>query len=87
VLVTVLSDSLCERIEKWEIRPILKEDILLGADLAGASVTKPATLLSLYKHTRIMRRQHQRRGKVDKNEHRKSSLYIEKDYFEKSQKH
>jgi hypothetical protein len=50
-LVTVFSDSPCERIGKWEIRPITKDDILLGARLAGASVTKPATLLSLSRAT------------------------------------
>jgi hypothetical protein len=44
-LVIVLSDSQCERIGKWETCPILKQ--IIGARLAGASVTKTSTLLVL----------------------------------------
>jgi hypothetical protein len=47
VLVIVLSDSLCERIGKWETCPILKEGTDHWYDLAEASVTKTATLLGV----------------------------------------
>jgi hypothetical protein len=66
---------------------------MIGAFLAGASVTKTtillsasrATVLRLCRQTRIMGRQHQRRGTVGKiNIDRKRSSYIEKDCFEKS---
>jgi hypothetical protein len=43
--VIVLSDSQRERIGKWETFPILKQ--IVDARLAGASVTKSATLLVL----------------------------------------
>jgi hypothetical protein len=50
---------------------------IIGARLAGASVTKTATLLGIPRatvlrlcwHTRIVGRQHQRRGTVNKNQH------------------
>jgi hypothetical protein len=47
---------------------------IVGARLAGASVTKTTTLLGvprarLCRHTRIMGRQHQRRGTVGENQH------------------
>jgi hypothetical protein len=48
-LVTVLSESPCERIGKWEACPTLKE--IVGAHLAGASVTKTATLLGVLRAT------------------------------------
>jgi hypothetical protein len=49
-LVIVLSDSLCERIRKWETYLILKEDIA-GVRLAGPSVIKTATLLGVSRTT------------------------------------
>jgi hypothetical protein len=65
--VTVLDDSSCERIGRWETCPILK---IVGARLAEARVTiTPAllgvsrvTVLRLCQHTWIMGRQHQCRG-------------------------
>jgi predicted transcriptional regulator len=44
------SDNPCERIVKWKTCPILKEGKLLVC-LAGASVTKTATLLGVSKAT------------------------------------
>jgi hypothetical protein len=44
-LVIVLSNSPCEGTGRWETCSILKEDRqIIGARLAGASVTKTATL-------------------------------------------
>jgi transposase len=48
--VIVLSDSLRERIGKWETYPILKEGRSLVC-LAGASVTKTDTLLGASRAT------------------------------------
>jgi hypothetical protein len=56
--------------------PDFEREHIVGARLAGASVTKAATLLGyqerqflrLCRHTRIMGRQHQRRGTVGENE-------------------
>jgi hypothetical protein len=50
VLASLLSDSPCERLGKWEDCPILKGQIV-GSRLAGASVTKAATLLGVSRAT------------------------------------
>jgi len=47
-LQIVFSNSLYESTAKWEASQIFKEDIV-GAHLAGASVTKTATLLGVYR--------------------------------------
>jgi hypothetical protein len=49
-LVSVLNDSPCERIGKWETCPILKED-RFDVYSAGSSVTKTTTLLGLSRAT------------------------------------
>jgi hypothetical protein len=49
-LMIVLSDSPCEIIGNWKPCPILKEDIF-GMRLAGTSVTKTGTLLSVSRAT------------------------------------
>jgi transposase len=49
-LVIALSECSCERIRKLETCTILKEEIV-GARLAGASVTKTATLLGVLRAT------------------------------------
>jgi hypothetical protein len=76
-LVIVLSDSLCERIRKWETCPILKEDrSLLRVNLEHLK-QKTATLLDVSRaavskvisYTQIMGRHHQRRGTVSENQH------------------
>jgi RNase P/RNase MRP subunit POP5 len=46
-LVIVWSDSLCERIGKWETSSIQ----IVGARLVGASVTETATILSVSRAT------------------------------------
>jgi hypothetical protein len=48
--VIVFSDSSYERIEKWETNPIFKED-KIDVNLAGASVTKTATLFGVLRVT------------------------------------
>jgi transposase len=48
--VIVLSDRPCERIGKWEASNSEGEQIV-GAHLAGASVTKTATLLGISRAT------------------------------------
>jgi hypothetical protein len=77
-LVIVLGDSRVKESEKGETCPIFKEDIV-GACLAGASVTKTAPLLGvrerqfprLCRRTRIMGR-HQRRGTVGESQYRRA---------------
>jgi hypothetical protein len=60
-LMIVLGHSPCERIEKWETCPILKE----GRSLVSVwleHLYRQWQFLRLCRHTRIMGRQHQRRG-------------------------
>jgi hypothetical protein len=45
--VIVLSDSLCERIKKWETYLIFERGQIADAHLARASVTKTAALLGV----------------------------------------
>jgi hypothetical protein len=66
----------CERIVKWEYLPDFETEHIIGGRLVGASVTKlqhysvyrERQFLRLCRRTRIMGRQHQRRGTVGENQ-------------------
>jgi hypothetical protein len=77
-LVIVLSDSPFERFGRWEICSIFKSGQIIGAQLAGASVTKTATLIgvSIATVSKVMST-YMNHGKITsakKNNGQKSSL-------------
>jgi hypothetical protein len=76
-LVIVLSDSLCERIRKWETCLILKEDII-GACLTRASVTETAALSGVSRSVVLKvvstYRNHENTTSGKRNRGRKSAL-------------
>jgi hypothetical protein len=75
--VTVLSDSLRERIGKWKICPLFKGGQMVGARLAEAFVIKTTILLGISRATfsKVMSayinngKTIERRETVDENQH------------------